>query len=134
MDDRVAILDTVTRYATALDSRDWDLLDRVFTPDVAADFGMGPRNGLETVRKTVIGALGGAGPTQHLLGNHRVEIDGDSARCVCLVRAYHGGERGTYELFGEYRDRLVRTPAGWRIAERQLVVHHEVGSRDVLGS
>jgi hypothetical protein len=38
----------------------------------------------------------------------------------------------SYELLGEYRDRLVRTAEGWRIARRELTVHHEIGSRDVL--
>ena len=65
-----------------------------------------------------------------------VAFDGDAARCVCRVHALSAGTGRaagrSYELFGEYRDRLVRTPEGWRIACREMTIHHEIGSRDVL--
>jgi hypothetical protein len=137
MDDRTAIIDTVNRYATALDSREWALLDEVFTPDAVADFGAGPLQGRESIRRLVRRMLGGSGPSQHLLTGHRVELDGDAARCVCRVRAFSAGVGPTagrsHELFGEYRDRLVRTPDGWRIARREMTIHREIGTRDVLG-
>jgi hypothetical protein len=137
VEDRTAVIDTVNRYATALDSRDWAMLDEVFTPDVLGDYGAGVLEGREAVRGMVRHMLGGTGASQHLLANHRVDVEGDTARCVCQVRAFSagGGARAgqTYELLGEYRDRLVRTPAGWRIARREMSVHHEIGSRDVLG-
>lgn len=138
MDDRAAVIDTVNRYATALDARDWALLDEVFTPDAVGDYGAGPLHGREALRELVRRMLGGSGPSQHLLANHRVELDGDAARCVCQVRAFSAGAGAaagrSYELLGEYRDRLVRTPEGWRIAHREMSVHHEIGSRDVLRS
>lgn len=137
MGDRDAVIDTVNRYATALDTREWGLLDQVFTADAEGEFGGGTLRGLDALRSLVQGALGGCGATQHLLGNHRVELAGDRARCVCQVRAYHAGAGraagGHYELLGEYRDELVRTAEGWRIARRRLRVLHEIGSRDVLG-
>lgn len=136
-DDRTAVIDTVNRYATALDSRDWALLDQVFTPDVVGDFGAGRLSGREALRDLVRRMLGGSGPSQHLLANHCVELDGDAARCVCQVRAFSAGigpnAGRSYELFGEYRDRLVRTREGWRIARREMAIHHEIGSREVLG-
>jgi hypothetical protein len=138
VDERWAVIDTVNRYATALDSRDWALLDEVFTPDAEADFGAGWLSGREALRGLVRRMLGGSGPSQHLLGNHRVEIDGDVARCACLVRAFSAGAGGAtgrcYELLGEYRDDLVRTSGGWRIARRRMTIHHEIGTRDVLGA
>jgi 3-phenylpropionate/cinnamic acid dioxygenase small subunit len=133
--DRLAVIDVVNRYATALDSRDWDLLDQVFAADVRAEFGrLYPS--CEAVKELVRSHLGGCGPTQHLLANHRVEVSGDEASCISSVRAFHAG-RGpdpteTYELFGEYHDRLRRGPSGWRIVARRMVVTHELGSRGVL--
>ncbi len=79
--DRLDVIDVVNRYATALDSKDWDLLDEVFSPDVRADFGE-RLEGVAAVKALVRSMLGGCGPTQHLLGNHRVEVDGDRARCI----------------------------------------------------
>jgi len=138
MDDRAAVIDTVNRYATALDSRDWDLLDEVFTPDAVGDFGAGPLTGRDALRDLVRRTVGRGGPSQHLLANHRVDLGSDTARCVCQVRAFSAGTGPSvgksYELLGEYRDQLVRTPDGWRIARREMTIHHEIGSRDVLGS
>jgi len=137
MDDRVAVIDTVNRYATALDARDWKLLDEVFTEDAEADLGGQKLAGREALVGLVRRMLGGSGPSQHLLGNHRVELDGDRARCVCQVRAFSAGagpaSSRSYELLGEYRDELVCTPKGWRIARREMKIHHEIGTRDVLG-
>ena len=33
---------------------------------------------------------------------------------------------------GEYRDRLVRTPDGWRIRHRVMRITHETGTRAIL--
>jgi len=136
--DRAAVIDTVNRYATALDSREWTLLDEVFTPDAVADFGAGPLHGRDALCGLIRRMLDGSGPSQHLLANHRVEVRGDTARCVCQVRAFSAGAGAaagrSYELFGEYRDQLVRTPEGWRIARREMSIHHEIGARDVLTS
>ena len=133
--DRLAVIDVVNRYATALDSRDWDLLDRVFAADVRAEFGR-VYPSCEAVKQLVQSMLGGCGPTQHLLANHRVEVSGDEASCISSVRAFHAGRGAhaneTYELFGEYHDRLRRGTSGWLIVARCMVVTHEMGSRAVL--
>jgi hypothetical protein len=80
--------------------------------------------------------LGGVGPTQHLLGNHRVTISGDSARSFTYGRIHHVGagpmEGSSYECMGEYDDEWVRTSAGWRICRRWFDVRIEVGDFAVL--
>jgi hypothetical protein len=44
-----------------------------------------------------------------------------------------GSQSGkTYEMAGEYADRLVLTDAGWRIAERRARTFWELGERSVL--
>jgi 3-phenylpropionate/cinnamic acid dioxygenase small subunit len=138
MPDYRAIEDTLIRYALACDTRDWLMLDDVFIPEMAAIYGGEYRlAGRDKIVGMIKSLLGGCGPTQHLLGNFRIVIDGDTAQCACYVRAAHAG-RGdtaslTYEVWAEYRDHLVRTPAGWRISERRMVVFNETGTRDVLG-
>jgi hypothetical protein len=135
-EDRFAVIETLDRYAVALDTRDWSLLDRVFTPDAVGDFGEYRCGSRDEIRKMIQGMLGGCGPTQHLLGVYRIEISGDEAASTCAIRAHHVG-RGdeaslAYECFGEYRDRLVRTPEGWRIRHRAMRVTHETGTRAIL--
>ena len=135
--DRMAVTDVLNRYATACDTRNWALLDEVFTPDVEADYGgANVFHDRKAVVEMIRSMLGGCGPTQHLLGNYRITIDGDMAGSVCSVRAFHAGvgeaKGKTFEVWGEYRDRLVRTSSGWRIASRQMAVIWVEGSFDVL--
>jgi len=134
--DQAAIFATLARYSTALDQRDWRLLEAVFTPDLVYDAGEWTTHSFSEYLERLRPYLEGCGPTQHLLGNYRVELDGDAARSAVYVRAFHVGLRElaqtTYEMFGEYRDVLARTEAGWRIGHRTLRLHLEQGSRDVL--
>jgi len=135
-EDRFAIIETVDRYAWALDQRDWAALDQVFTPDASGDFGEFRCADREAIRTMIRSMLGGCGPTQHLLGVYRISISGNEATSVCAIRAHHIG-RGAeasleYECFGEYRDRLVRTSDGWRIRHRAMLLTHETGDRSIL--
>jgi len=135
-DDYAEILATLARYSTALDQRDWALLEDVFTRDLVYDAGEWTTRSFDEYLDRLRPYLDGCGPTQHLLGNYRIELDGDTARSAVYIRAFHVGTRElsntTYEMFGEYRDELIRTGAGWRSRHRTLRLHYELGSRDVL--
>ena len=71
--------------------------------------------------------------TQHLMGNHLVNVAGDTATAKTYVRAMHhkhekdGGD--IYHMMGHYEDELVKTPDGWRIKNRTLVVDFETGEK-----
>lgn len=134
--DHLAIVGVLTTYARACDERRWDLLDDVFTEDITWAMGDDAVSGRASRIASMRANLDGCGPTQHLLGNFDIEIDGDEATCACYVRAFHmgAGTRSglTWELFGNYRDRLRRTPGGWRIHRRQMDVRFELGTREVL--
>lgn len=59
--------------------------------------------------------------SQHLIGNSRVHLEGDTARAICYnpMHLPDGKDGHQLSIFGLwYNDRLVRTPGGWRIAER----------------
>ena len=135
--DQLAIQATLNAYARACDARDWPALQQVFTTDVSVDYGGVYRlEGRDAVVDMIRSMLGGCGPTQHLLGNYDIAVHEDSA-CSCVyVRAVHAGlgdEADTlYEVWAEYRDALRRTDEGWRIFERSMVVHKEVGDRGIL--
>ena len=125
------------RYAEALDTRRWELLSEVFVPELEFDFGEWTVASREEAVATIRTYLEDCGPTQHLLGNYRIDVNGDAARSRVYVRAFHVGigeaTGKTYEMGGEYRDELRRTPEGWRSYRREGVVFWELGSRDVLG-
>jgi hypothetical protein len=137
LEDRIEIVALLDRYAEALDSRRWGLLEQVFAPDVDFDFGEWRARSLVEAVATIRTYLDGCGPTQHLLGNYRVEVDGDRARSRVYVRASHlgvGRAAGkSYEMAGEYADELRRTSQGWRSSARRARVFFELGTREVLG-
>ena len=89
--DRDAIVEVVNRYSYSLDERDWDSLDQVFTADAVGRYGGQALNGRAAIVASIRSFLDGCGPSQHLLGNHIVELDGDQAIARCKARVYHYG-------------------------------------------
>lgn len=133
--DRDQIIERLSDVASALDTRDWRALGGLFTESAIAYGASGRQAIVAMVRQH----LGGCGPSQHLLGNHRVELDGDDenrARSRTYVRVYHAGsgeQTGlSYECFGEYTDEWTRTPEGWQIHSRVFSVSIELGDRRTL--
>lgn len=126
----------VNRYARACDERDWAAIDEVFSEDASADYGGWHLRDRAAIVAMLRAHLDGCGPTQHLLGNLQVEVNGDLVASRVYVRAAHRGQGDlstqTYECLGEYRDRWTHTGIGWRIAHRAMVVNHELGLRSVL--
>jgi len=123
--DRIEIDDLLTRYATALDAKDWELFSSCFTADAQIDYSAagGIKGSLPEVRQWLSEVMAGFAMTQHLVANKVVQIDGDTATCrSCLFNpmGLRDGEDGLAVFFegGYYRDKLVRTAAGWRIAAR----------------
>lgn len=135
--DREEITDLLIRYATALDTRDWHQFESCFTEDAIADYGtLGGRNqGREAIRNAVA-VLAGFDRTQHLLGNVSITVDADKAQAVCYLHAQHVIDVGdSIELLtigGIYRDQIIRTPAGWRIAQRKLEPVWQSGDSDLI--
>jgi hypothetical protein len=124
-DDWLAIYNLQVRYAVALDHRDWELLRTVFTPDCEVQYSGAPLlEGFEAVWPFCQRALARYRQTQHLLGDHVIDIDGDRATGSCYLQAIHvdAPEHGTqvYTFYGRYTDEYVRSADGWRIAKRRL--------------
>jgi SnoaL-like protein len=122
--DRIEIDDLLTRYATALDAKDWDLFATCFTPDARIDYSAagGIKGTLPEVRRWLAEVMAAFPMTQHLVTNKAVQLNGDSAVCrSCLFNPMgvpDGAGMAVWLEGGYYTDRLVRTAAGWRIAER----------------
>jgi len=122
--DRIEIDDLLTRYATALDAKDWDLWSSCFTPGAFIDYTAagGVKGALPEVRQWLTTVLAGFPMTQHLVTNRAVRIQGDTATCrSCLFNPMGVPDNDRLMVFfegGYYNDKLVRTADGWRIAER----------------
>jgi 3-phenylpropionate/cinnamic acid dioxygenase small subunit len=123
--DRIEIDDLLTRYATAVDTRDWDLYRTVFTADAIIDYTSsgGIRGGLDEVTRWLSESLALFSMSQHLVTNRDIRVEGDAATShTYLYNAMGRTKRdGTLALMfvgGSYRDKLRRTADGWRITER----------------
>jgi len=122
--DRLEIDDLLTRYATAVDSKDWDLFATCFTADAFIDYTAagGIKGRLPEVRRWLAEVLPAFPMTQHLVTNRVIVIRGDTATCRCAFFNPMGLPDGdSLTLFfdgGYYNDKLVRASEGWRIAER----------------
>ena len=136
-DDRFAIIAGLDRYAECLDRRDWAGLRDVFTDDVQMDFTVWQATDLEAVRANIRSFLDGCGPSQHLLGNYRIQISGDTASSRCYCRVMHFGkdehEGKTFESYIEYEDDWIRTAAGWRSRKRVARALMNRGDASLLG-
>jgi len=127
-DDRADITDVLLRYATGIDTRDWDLFRTVFTVDVDADYGaVGAWKGVDEITKFMTEIHEPCGHTMHRLSNIVITPDGaDRATTRTYVNAIVMGpdDFGGVSANGFYDDELVRTADGWRITRRKYTEVH----------
>jgi 3-phenylpropionate/cinnamic acid dioxygenase small subunit len=122
--DRLAIQDLLTLYAEMVDTRNWTLLDRVFTPDAQLDYTStgGVAGDARTVMAWLDRALEPWPVNLHCITNVQIVFDDDGATSKAAFHAPMAtGELGSQYAItnaGYYEDLLVATPEGWRIRER----------------
>ena len=122
----------VTAYCHYVDHGEAEKIADLFSDD---GIWRGPgveMNGIEEVRKGFTARQANAGRmSRHVCNNLLIDVvDEDNATGTVYLTLYrHDGDvqRRTSplegpDLVGEYRDRFVRTEAGWRFAERDTKV------------
>ncbi len=122
-DDAIAIANVINLYALAVDTQQWDLFDRIFTSNVKADFGGAAKwQDLSSLKRDFAVIHSPFRATQHMTTNHQVAVNGDDANAISYVHGRFIREvpdgADMFESCGWYDDKLARTPAGWRIADR----------------
>ncbi|MGW4119740.1 nuclear transport factor 2 family protein [Nocardia sp. NPDC004711] len=139
--DRLDIIATCSLMAWLADHRDWDRLGEVFTQEAVLDYTS--LNGGEpvTLTPTQIGAawsqvLGKFDATQHVITNHLVTVDGDTAVCTAYFQATHvlADRFGapTWTLGGTYRFDLTRAAGDWRIRAVVMTATWGRGNRGLI--
>ena len=124
MSDRLEIQDLLTSYCDAIDSRNWNALDDIFTPDAIIDYteAGGAKGTLEEIKLYLDKALKPFSGMQHMLGLPMMKITGDeaSARTILFnpMVIEKEGNPNVFFVGLWYRDKLIRTSKGWRIQSR----------------
>jgi 3-phenylpropionate/cinnamic acid dioxygenase small subunit len=123
-----AIEQVYFRYCEVIDAKDFDRLSDVFTEDAVGDYRSSNgilQQGLAPLVERLHRGMGkdsDCGATQHNVFNIRIDLEGDGATSKAHFYAVHAGlgrfAGQIYSCWGQYDDRWVRTPAGWRVRER----------------
>jgi len=139
----LSIRNTIANYCIALDTKNFSLLEKVFTPETKADYkAVSPKypliEGVGVFLERIAVILKGR-ITQHGLTTQRLEFEDDatvSGGKVCKAITYftantftegqsENGELDHVTVFGMYDDKLVEIEEGeWRIIERVVKTFH----------
>ena len=133
--DRMAMEDLLTRYATAIDSREWQLLDTVFTDDAHLDYRSagGVEGSYPEVRRWLAEVLPIFDMTQHLVVNREFQSGTSmgyrpgrvfSTSIDWKLTESHGCSRRRPV------SRSVRPPGRWLADSPQSRAHPLVGQSD----
>lgn len=127
-DDVDAICRLKYRYLRLLDTKQWDEFAECFSPDATADYGGLAFDGPGALVDYMRANVGEGVVTMHHVHHPEIDVDGDAAvgtwylHDQVLVDAF----RFALEGAAFYRDRYVRTAAGWRIQHTGYVRTFEV--------
>ncbi len=118
--DRLELHELPGRYGDAIDDRDWDRLDQIFTEDAVfdlTDLGAPRLEGLDAIK--VFMDVDAAHPRTHTMTNIYVDETEDGVELHFRILALQPeGRVGT----ASYHDKVVKTEAGWRVADRVVVL------------
>ena len=122
-EDHVAIQRLMYRYARCADTKDYDGFASVFCEDVVFDFSGRRVTPFPAIRE-MMHALEKYTSTMHQVHNTLYDVEGDTAEGETYCLASHlkeeNGDTMKVDMGITYRDRLRRTPEGWRISLREF--------------
>jgi len=121
------IRELMARYAQALDACRFADVAACFAADGewATDYGAarGPAE-IEAFIKSIVPVEGEGPQRKHYITNIIIKVDGETASAVSDYLIVRESEHGLIPVMGgTYRDRFVKTSAGWRFARKELEHH-----------
>jgi ketosteroid isomerase-like protein len=120
-EDRLAILDVISRADEAAGRRDADGYVALFTADAVLDGAQGNHAGRAALRAAVGPVWAAEGPaTLHLTLNPVVEEDGDQAVVRSVLMIVSPAAPPAIRTVAAITQHLRREAAGWRIARRTV--------------
>ncbi len=118
LSDKIEIKELLYRYSRGVDTKDWELLTSVFTPDAHLDYTSvsGPAGPRDAVVAWLERSLTPVPMTQHFITNVEIDLDGDRAKVRAMFynpMLLPGFSDLTY-CGGNYLHDVVRTAEGWK--------------------
>lgn len=120
----------IISYARCLDAGDWDAVAAFYTEDGRMSRPTAPDDFIQG-RETILAGFKARPPraSRHICANISVEVLGPAdARAVSQILLFTGDasadgglaqQSALPPMVGTYQDKMVRTPQGWRFAERR---------------
>ncbi|MBK7729453.1 MAG: nuclear transport factor 2 family protein [Gammaproteobacteria bacterium] len=120
--DAQQITQLLLKYPVALDSRDFDLLESLFTADARIDIPVAGSFDPRGYRHMLEQGQGRLDATQHFVGQPLLHIDGERAAARSYLYAQHVvnalAPNGTLLIGAWYNDELRRVGGRWLISSR----------------
>ena len=142
VDDRFAIQKLLGEYVFGADTKDWDRVAAVYTPDAVLSVSFadyipegaqftGEMSGSRAIVEAMSIQFANYDRTQHFLGATLLEPTADGAHAQTQLIAHHHRGAAFYHTGATYEDELTRTPDGWRITRRRLRISWTTGDPSV---
>lgn len=142
LENKFEIIDTILRFAYAMDMQNWAMLRDCLAEQVDVDYAAlrGVERHITSAddfvaqrEKDLLGLR-----TQHISTNHLVSIQGEQAECTsCFIIHRIDPTRmpdgNNYDTAGHYVHGLIKTAQGWRIDRIKQMVLWSRGNRDIHG-
>jgi 3-phenylpropionate/cinnamic acid dioxygenase small subunit len=124
--DRQQIADTLYRYASSIDDKDYVTLRSLMVDDAVGKYGDAPAiEGADAIVKWIDEATQDRAWQHHKLTVYHVDIDGDEARAL----TYHTSHQTTMDdpdtvivIVARYRDVLRCEDGTWKIADKRMEI------------
>ena len=122
-----AIRELMATYAMALDACRFADVAACFAPhgEWTTDYGAarGPAE-IEAFIRGIVPMRGEGPQRKHYITNIIIKVDGDAASAVSDYLVVRESENGLMPVMGgTYKDKFVKTLAGWRFSRKELVHH-----------
>ena len=121
-EDKLAILEVVSRWSDAVNERDWEALRQCFTDDGVWDVGapfnfrLEGNHAIVDICTTKLAEQSIVLQTPHATV---ITLAGDTATSRSTMYEFMRSADGAgMQMWGTYYDKLVRTAEGWRFRER----------------
>jgi SnoaL-like domain len=124
--DRQEIVDTLYRYASTIDTKNFVRLRSLFVDDAVGQYAGGePIHGADAIVAWIDSMTVDRAWQHHFLNVYHVDIDGDDARAL----TYHTSHQTTTAdpdtvmvIVARYRDVLRKVDGTWKIADKRMDV------------